>query len=100
METKIMLSALAIIIVLIGTQPASASKYIHTPGDLDTKDIYQLGYNVGYNDGVRDGVYHHVYDDFNNTTWSNGYLQGFSAGCEHTGRSIDECDLQTDASTP
>ena len=33
-------------------QSASASKYIHTPGDLDMKYIHQLGYKVGYNDGV------------------------------------------------
>jgi hypothetical protein len=81
-------------------QSASASKYIHTPGDLDMKYIHQLGYKVGYNDGVTEGIYHHVYDDFNNTSWSSGYLDGFVDGCVHTGRSVDECNSQTDASTP
>jgi len=97
---KILLSVLVVVVLMIGAQSAFASKYIHTPGDLDTKYIHQLGYKVGYNDGVTEGIYHHVYDDFNNTSWSSGYLDGFVDGCVHTGRSVDECNSQTDASTP
>lgn len=61
---------------------------------------YQKGYKVGRHDGLKDGVYHHdtvtnpISDD-----WRNWYSDGFIAGCVQSGRSVDNCNVQADAST-
>lgn len=93
MEKMIMLSVI-VLVLMIGAQSAFAQ------APDNAKYIYGLGYKVGYNDGVTEGIYHHIYDDIKNTSWSRGYLNGFSDGCVHTGRTADDCDSQADANTP
>jgi hypothetical protein len=61
---------------------------------------YQKGYKIGRHDRLKDGVYHHgkgtnpISDD-----WASGYSDGFIAGCVQSGQSVDNCNVQADAST-
>ena len=49
---------------------------------------------------LKTGVYHHDTAESGSKDFSSGYFDGFMKGCTNSGRSEDNCNVQTDASTP
>lgn len=61
---------------------------------------YNKAFKIGKHDGLKEGVYHHDTAECGSKDFSSGYFDGFMKGCTNSGRSEDNCNVQTDASTP